>query len=84
MRQPFPFPGGLVFESVVPEGERLAFELRAGASGAECPLCSRSSTRVHSVYTTKISDLPRHGTPVVLQVRVRRFFCEQPSCGRRS
>ncbi len=82
-RRPSPYQSGLEFERVVPDGERLAIELRTAARGAACPLCGRPSTRVHSRYSRKISDLPRHGTPVVLRVRARRFFCDETSCERR-
>jgi transposase len=38
---------------------------------------------VHSRYVRRVSDLPWHGVRFGLQVRVRRFFCDQPSCTRR-
>lgn len=74
---------GLKCECVAPDGERLALELRATATEAACPLCGRFSTRMHSGYSIKIADLPRHGTPVVLRIRARKFFCDDPSCERR-
>ena len=67
----------------MPNGDGLAFELRTKGTGAACPLCDRSSTRVHSSYSRKIADLPRHGTPVVLRLRARKFFCNEPSCERK-
>jgi len=82
MRRPSPYPSGLEFERVVPDGGRLALELRTAAKRAACPLCGRPSTRMHSRYSRKISDLPRHGTPVVLRVRARRFFCDHAYCER--
>ena len=37
---------------------------------------------VHSHYRRNVADLPRHGVSVTLCVRVRRYFCDEPSCER--
>jgi len=50
---------------------------------AQCPLCSRWAKRAHSHYGRTIRDLPWAGRPVVLRLRVRRFFCDNPRCERR-
>jgi len=52
-------------------------------SRARCPLYDHDSSRTHSRYLRTVSDLPWHGVSVTLEVRVRRFFCDEPSCGRR-
>jgi transposase len=49
----------------------------------ECPLCQQPSRRIHGCYTRTLADLPWCGTPVRLRVRVRKFFCDVPSCERR-
>jgi transposase len=50
---------------------------------AECPLCKQLSRRIQGCYTRTLADLPWCGTPVRLRVRVRKFFCDLPSCERR-
>jgi Transposase/zinc-finger of transposase IS204/IS1001/IS1096/IS1165 len=50
---------------------------------ARCPVCGRDSSRVHSRYSRNVSDLPRHWISVELEVRARRFFCDEASCERR-
>ena len=50
---------------------------------AECPVCKQLSPRIHGCYTRTLADLPWCGTPVRLRVRVRKFFCDVPSCERR-
>ena len=47
-----------------------------------CPSCRQSSRRVHSRYVRTIADLPWGGVPVRFRVRVRKFFCNEPSCPR--
>ena len=49
---------------------------------AECPLCHRCSTRIHSRSVRRIADLPWMGCAVRLELHVRRFFCSNPECAR--
>ena len=51
--------------------------------GCVCPVCGRGSSRAHSRCLRTVSDLPWHGISVTLEVRARRFFCDEPSCERR-
>jgi len=47
---------------------------------ASCPCCGTSSQRVHSHYIRTLRDLPASGRSVHLNVRVRRFFCQERTC----
>lgn len=67
---------GLLLELVGTEPERIALRAR-------CPACGKDAARAHSVYTRTIADLPWRGAPVILRVRARRFFCDEPSCERK-
>ncbi len=60
-------------------------KVRASTAGgpARCPTCRRSSRRVHGHYERTLADLPWGGVPVRLRVRVRKFFCDEPSCERK-
>ena len=49
---------------------------------AECPLCHRPSTRIHSRYVRQVADLPWMGCAVRLELHVRRFFCPTHECPR--
>jgi transposase len=49
---------------------------------AECPLCHRCSTRIHSRYVRAVADLPWMGCAVLLELHVRRFFCTNQDCAR--
>ncbi|MFJ6437880.1 transposase family protein [Streptomyces sp. NPDC091416] len=52
--------------------------------GAVCPVCGTRSNRVHGSYLRFPADVPSGGRRVVLQLRVRRFACGNPSCARRT
>ena len=51
-------------------------------SSARCPVCGSPSERIHSRYTRSASDLPWRGIAVKLEVRARKFFCDERSCER--
>lgn len=69
--------------SVESEGEHKGITISATSTmaKAKCPVCDQCSARVHSRYLRTTFDLPWHGIPVILRVRARRFFCDEPSCG---
>ena len=52
------------------------------SSEAECPLCHRASTRIHSHYVRQVADLPWMSCAVRLEMHVRRFFCPYHECPR--
>ncbi|WP_309111709.1 transposase family protein [Saccharothrix sp.] len=75
-----PHLAGVVVERV----ERTSSGMRIWActkvQTAPCPSCGVRSGRVHSRYDRKLDDAPVAGRPVVLRLRVRRFFCDHPEC----
>lgn len=76
-------PKGLRTESLSIDRGRVSISVASVVPSASCPVCGRRSRRVHGRYVRELADLPsRHGTPVVLRARVRRFFCDEGSCGR--
>jgi transposase len=61
----------------------ITIRVRPETTGARCPLCGEPADRVHSRATRTLADLPWAGVVVRLRVRVRKFFCDTPSCPRR-
>ena len=55
---------------------------RACASQAACTGCGVVSPRVHSRYQRQLADTASGGREVVIDLRVRRFFCGNPGCGK--
>ena len=49
---------------------------------AECPVCQKSSEKVHSRYVRCAADLPWMGWAVRLELHTRRFFCLNHDCVR--
>lgn len=75
---------GLELERLIVDHSGVTIFASSVAPSARCPECRRSSRRVHSRYSRKVTDLPWHGIPVVLQLRVRRFFCDKLFCRKRT
>ncbi|MFE7331396.1 ISL3 family transposase [Streptomyces sp. NPDC057565] len=70
--------------SVDVNDEAVSIGARSTAAGAVCPDCGRRSSQIHSSYLRFPADVPSAGRRVVLCLRVRRFFCPDASCGRRT
>jgi hypothetical protein len=80
----FPRLAGLHVEGVSTRGSRVCVEARAQACRVRCPGCSTASGRVHSRYERRIADRAVGGREAVIHLRVRRFFCINAGCGRKT
>ncbi|MFD2051936.1 ISL3 family transposase [Mesorhizobium calcicola] len=76
-------PAGLVVEAIAENEEVIVITARSGTPARPCPLCRRVSSRVHSRYVRRVSDLPCSGTKVELRLSARRFVCDATLCRRR-
>jgi transposase len=76
-------PAGLTIDRILPGPDHIVLVARPKSRAADCPLCGRSSARVHSHYSRRLADLPWHGRVVELQVSIRRFRCSTVGCRRR-
>jgi transposase len=61
---------------------QLTLQVTATRTRVRCPLCHTPTTRVHSRYRRILADLPWGPYTVCLHLRVRKFFCDQPTCPR--
>jgi transposase len=80
----FPHLAGLHIDRAYLCDGQLPLSVSARRRTARCPLCLRRSRRVHSRYRRHPADLPINGLRVTLRVQVRRFFCTNPHCPRRT
>src|ERR671937_675346 len=78
----FPHLAGLRLEQVTLDGEIVTLHLAASARFARCPLCTRRSKRVQSIYHRTVADLPLAGRQLLLRLRVRRFRWSARRCPR--
>ena len=62
------------------DGFRLCISARSTSPTAECPTCHQISKRLHSYYLRSPADLPVSGQTVQLELRVRRFRCQNEQC----
>lgn len=79
----FPHLVTVLVERVVVESAvlRIAASTKGGTSAA-CPGCGASSMRVHSRYGRRIADVPVGTRPVLIELSVRRLFCDNSGCAR--
>jgi len=69
--------------SVEAEGLGLRVNVRSEQASGVCPYCGQRSARVHSWYERQRQDVASGGRAVLLQLSVRRFFCDNPECVHR-
>lgn len=80
----FALPADLLLEDLLIERNALLLLLSSSRSELACPDCTFLSSRVHSRYRRRLADLPCQGRAVELRLKVRRFFCENTACSRRT
>jgi transposase len=80
----FPHLVGMSIEQVDDEGGVVRISARSRRGDAPCPGCSTVSVAVHSRYQRRLADLPVGGRPVSILLAVRRFFCLNADCARRT
>lgn len=78
----FLVPPSLHVEALLLGEDGVTIRASAEATDVRCPVCGEPAERVHSRYTRMLGDLPWARFTVHLQVRVRRFLCENLACPR--
>jgi transposase len=62
---------------------QLTLRVTSRQALGHCPVCRFPTRRIHSYYERTLADLPWAHLRVVLQLRVRKFFCANGRCTRR-
>lgn len=93
-RAPFPNVGGMPIPFAIPEcridgvveqgSNHLTIEVLSDAEVGRCPACGQTSRSVHSRYHRHPADLPISTSRTTLSIKVRRFYCPNPCCCRRT
>jgi transposase len=65
------------------QGSGLKIFAVSDQSQSDCPLCGQCSTKIHSIYTRYLADLPVSGHFVQVILKARKFVCSNPNCDRK-
>ena len=79
-----PVPGYRVEQIIQASPDLLHVAARGTRPGGRCPDCGHASRSVHSSYHRHPADLPSLGRAVRIELSVRRFYCRNPACARRT
>jgi transposase len=71
-------------EEIAVDDEMITLSIHAIRSTATCPDCHQPSQRVHSHYWRIVADLSCMERSVRLHLFVRRFFCDNTLCSRKT
>jgi transposase len=69
----------LIEEIMIQDG-KIGIALESTTHQACCPKCQKTSTSLHSTYLRYPVDLAWAEWPVILHLRAKRFFCQNPNC----
>lgn len=73
-----------MIEAIRRDGTGVRIGARARSASGECPRCEVRSSRVHSRYRRRLADVAIAAQQVVIELRARRFFCDNPGCTART
>jgi len=59
------------------------FILNSIRKSCSCPSCGHLSSRIHSRYIRVVQDLSIQQMSIHLQLQVKKFFCDSPTCSTR-
>src|SRR4051812_43617791 len=79
-----PMPGCRVEQITRDDPGLLSITAQGTRPGGRCPDCGHASRAVHSRYRRRPADLPSLGRAVRLDLRLRRFYCRNAACTRRT
>lgn len=83
-RTPFlPLPEGMLIDQVQITETGLLIAVVATHPTSRCPLCSESSSSIHSTYRRCVRDVTCGGRQVQLSLMMRKFFCRNRLCPRK-
>lgn len=75
---------GVEVERIEQVGGVLRISARTASSPVACPSCGSVSSRVHSRYERRLADTAVGGQRTAIVLEVRRLFCDEPDCDRRT
>lgn len=80
----FPYLGTVLVDAVFPEDAAVHVVARTRDVVVSCPDCAMPSERIHSTYERHLADGPVGDQAVRIDLSVRRLYCENSACPRRT
>ena len=74
---------GLQLSNFAANPQLITLELTSNSAVAYCPLCKQPTRQIHSRYLRQVEDLPWKSIPVLLKLKLRRFWCLNGLCLRK-
>ncbi|MFC8368307.1 transposase family protein [Streptomyces sp. NPDC057239] len=85
LQQLLPYLAAVLVEQVRVEEEKVLIVARTrDGTVVPCPDCGTPARRVHGRYRRRLADVSLGDRPVVIDLRVRRMFCDSARCARRT
>jgi transposase len=84
LSQLMPYLSGLRIADVIGHAKQIVVRAEVVTDRVSCPLCGVSTQRVHSSYARRLADPAIAGRAATIELTVRRFFCDNTSCGRKT
>jgi transposase len=75
---------GFEIDGMTADAEAIILTGHSVRPVAICPICRKASSRVHSRYCRRVADLPWAEKRLQICLRVRRFFCDNDLCKRKT
>jgi len=80
----YPLKGFTLTQIVRTSSGKVLLKAVSYSNSAICPYCQTPSNKRHSVYVRKPRALPCADAEIQLVLSVQRYFCENPSCTRKT
>ncbi|MGQ0604204.1 MAG: ISL3 family transposase [Anaerolineales bacterium] len=77
-------PASVTIDEVTLAPPGVVLRARLAMPSAACPICGQTSASVHSRYLRRAAEVPIAGVAVRVWFTVRRFFCRNSHCSRRT
>lgn len=74
----------LRIEQIMIGDSQIGLEVESFATHASYPACQQASVNPHSEYFRFPADLAWADQKIVLHLKVKRFFCRNPACPKRT
>ncbi len=74
----------LVIKQIFIGDDKIRLDVESAATHAICPECHERSSNIHSTYERFPTDLAWAEWAIILQLTVKRFFCRNERCPKRT